>query len=56
MAGDRIDKLMNLWAASLLCHDDSLPFADHDDLYRTIDGIPHGKVAWQSFTMRYNGN
>ncbi|KAG1871740.1 hypothetical protein DFJ58DRAFT_713741 [Suillus subalutaceus] len=34
---------------------DTPPFADHKDLYSTIDVIPLGEVAWESFTMKFNG-
>jgi hypothetical protein len=53
-AGD-IDILLDLWAASLLKHNDHLLFADHNDLYNTIDSIQVGEVPWQSFTTQYNG-
>ncbi|KAG1863685.1 hypothetical protein F4604DRAFT_1882171 [Suillus subluteus] len=45
MSGSNIDKLMYLHP----------PFADHKDLYSTIDAIPLGEVAWESFTMKFNG-
>jgi hypothetical protein len=53
-AGD-IDVLLDLWAASLLKHNDHPPFADHNDLYNVIDSIQVGNVPWQSFSMQYNG-
>jgi hypothetical protein len=55
MPGAQIDTLMDLWAASLLQHDDQPPFSDHGDLYNTIDTIPHGDVAWESFLASYQG-
>ena len=39
MSTDNIDTLTNLWAATLLLHDDFPPFANHSDLYETIDSI-----------------
>jgi hypothetical protein len=54
LAGD-IDVLLDLWAASLFCHGDHPPYADHIDVNETIDSIPHGDVHWQSFTTMYNG-
>jgi hypothetical protein len=53
-AGD-IDRLLELWSTSLFQHDDTSPFANHNDLYDTIDSIPLGDVKWESFTMKYNG-
>ncbi|KAJ7875741.1 hypothetical protein B0H14DRAFT_3436990 [Mycena olivaceomarginata] len=31
------------------------PFADHKDLYATIDAIQQGDVPWQSFSVQYTG-
>jgi Plavaka transposase len=53
-AGD-IDDLLDLWAASLFKHNDHPPFADHNDMYSTIDATPRGDVAWESFTTEYTG-
>ncbi|KAG1862088.1 hypothetical protein DFJ58DRAFT_715350 [Suillus subalutaceus] len=44
MSGGDIDKLI-----------DTPPFTDHKDLYSTINVIPLGEVAWESFTMKFNG-
>ncbi|KAG2133568.1 uncharacterized protein EDB93DRAFT_1242859 [Suillus bovinus] len=38
-AGD-INILLDLWAATLLKYNDKPPFADHRDLYKTIDATP----------------
>ncbi|KAH9955094.1 hypothetical protein BJV74DRAFT_880179 [Russula compacta] len=46
-AGD-INELLDIWAASLFQHRDHPPFADHNDLYVTINAIPHGDIPWQS--------
>jgi hypothetical protein len=54
-AGD-IDTLLNLWAATLVAHDDTPPFTNHDELYATIDATPLGDVTWDSFTIKYNGD
>jgi hypothetical protein len=53
-AGD-IDFLLNGWAASLLVHDDEAPFSKTTHLYSTIDSTPLGDVAWESFSLQYNG-
>jgi len=55
MSADNIDALTNLWAATLLPHADSPPFANHSDLYETIDSTPVGDVLWQSFSITYDG-
>ncbi|KAG5221584.1 Transcriptional repressor TUP [Salix suchowensis] len=30
-------------------------FANHDDLYATIDSVKHGDSSWKSFSVLYNG-
>jgi len=32
------------------------PFANHKDLYSTIDAIELGDIPWQSFTISYSGD
>ena len=51
-----INILHDLWASTLLKHNESPPFANHMELYNTIDSMPLGDVAWQSFSLRYNGD
>ncbi|KAH9915818.1 uncharacterized protein B0H18DRAFT_1107822 [Fomitopsis serialis] len=46
----KINQLMNLWAASLLKHDDNPPFADNTDLENVIDATTVGDIPWQSFS------
>ncbi|KAG1837765.1 hypothetical protein F4604DRAFT_1601149, partial [Suillus subluteus] len=53
-AGD-INILLDLWAATLLKYNDKPPFADHHDLYKTIDTTPVGDVKWQSLKVQYTG-
>jgi hypothetical protein len=53
-AGD-INVLLDLWAATLLKHNDKPPFADYRDLHKTIDSTPVGDVKWQSFRVQYTG-
>ncbi|KAG1743374.1 hypothetical protein EDD22DRAFT_958799 [Suillus occidentalis] len=53
-AGD-INVLLDLWAATLLKYNDKPPFADHRDLYKTIDATPVGDVKWQSLKVQYTG-
>ncbi|KAG1759770.1 hypothetical protein EDD22DRAFT_955544 [Suillus occidentalis] len=51
----KIDAHLALWASTLLKHGDTPPFADHRDLYATIDAIPLGEVKWESFSCLYTG-
>ncbi|KAF8124221.1 hypothetical protein EV363DRAFT_1403324 [Boletus edulis] len=37
MSGQKIDTLLHLWGVSLAVHGDAPPFANHQDLYETID-------------------
>ncbi|KAJ6600741.1 hypothetical protein B0H10DRAFT_1923835 [Mycena sp. CBHHK59/15] len=53
MAGRRVDRLAELLAA--LYQGTDPPFADHKDLYSTIDAIQQGDVPWQSFSVTYTG-
>jgi hypothetical protein len=53
-AGD-INFVLNLWAASLTPHNDEPPFSNSKELYSTIDSTLLGDVAWQSFSLQYNG-
>ncbi|KAJ6615330.1 hypothetical protein B0H10DRAFT_1916032 [Mycena sp. CBHHK59/15] len=52
MSAGAIDELMQNWAARPGAPDP--PFADHEDLYNTIDATEIGHVPWESFTVRYN--
>jgi hypothetical protein len=55
MSAGQIDTLLDLWAATLIKHNDSPPFTGHRDLYETIDSTPLGDVPWQTFSMSYSG-
>lgn len=55
MSASKIDRLLNLWAATLAKHSDRPPFADHRDLYRTIDSSSLGDVKWDGFQVQYTG-
>ncbi|KAJ7312726.1 hypothetical protein DFH08DRAFT_791300 [Mycena albidolilacea] len=52
MSAGAIDELMQNWAS----RDDAPdpPFADHKDLYSTIDATGLSHVPWQSFEVSYN--
>ena len=53
MSGAKIDKLMELWAATVLPHGDTPPFRNHDDLYKTVNSTPLGGVSWRSFELTH---
>ncbi|KAJ6569998.1 hypothetical protein B0H10DRAFT_2168833 [Mycena sp. CBHHK59/15] len=53
MSAGGIDELMQNWAARPESAGDP-PFADHEDLYNTIDATEIGHVPWESFTVTYN--
>ncbi|KAG2106772.1 uncharacterized protein F5147DRAFT_746201 [Suillus discolor] len=55
MSAKQIDTLLDLWVATLIKHNDAPPFANHKDMYATIDATPLGDTPWKSFTMCYNG-
>ncbi|KAG0692045.1 hypothetical protein DFH29DRAFT_985968 [Suillus ampliporus] len=54
MSAPNINTLLDLWATLLLKHHDHPPFADHKDLYKTINNIPIGGINWQSFNIQYS--
>lgn len=58
MPQSHINTLMGLWASSLHENDPALepPFADHQDLLRTIDSTKLGDARWQSFKLSYSGD
>ncbi|KAJ6596700.1 hypothetical protein B0H10DRAFT_1959968 [Mycena sp. CBHHK59/15] len=53
MSAGTIDELMQNWAARPESAGDP-PFADHEDLYNTIDATEIGHVPWESFAVKYN--
>lgn len=55
MSARQIDKILYYWGITLAVHHDNPPFADHKDLYNTIDATPLGDVAWQSFSLEFSG-
>jgi hypothetical protein len=55
MSAGNINILLDLWAATLLKHNNKPPFADCCNLYKTIDSTPVGDVKWQSFKVQYMG-
>jgi hypothetical protein len=53
-AGD-INSLLSLWDVSLAVHGDEPPFSSTTDMDNTINSTPLGNVAWESFSLKYNG-
>ena len=53
MSVGKINELLNIWATSLVPHNDKPPFKDHSDLYSMINATPSpgGDVNWKSFTL-----
>ena len=56
MSGSDTNLLFSLWAASLACHSDTPPFTKHAEMLETIDSTSLGDVAWESFSLKYNGD
>lgn len=56
MSAGNINILLDLWAATLLKHNEPPPFASAADMYETIDSTPLGDIAWQSFSVTYDGD
>ena len=54
MSAKHIDKLFNIWEASLVKFDAAPPFTNSDDMYNAIDLTPYGDAQWESFTIYYN--
>ncbi|KAF8451037.1 hypothetical protein L210DRAFT_3609213 [Boletus edulis BED1] len=52
----KIDTLLHLWGVSLAVHGDAPPFANHQDLYETIDATSLGDVPWTSHSVSYIGD
>ncbi|KAJ7778850.1 hypothetical protein DFH07DRAFT_1033789 [Mycena maculata] len=52
MSAGAIDELMQNWAARPESAE-APPFADHEDLYNTIDATDIGHVPWESFEVTY---
>ncbi|THG93464.1 hypothetical protein EW026_g7783 [Hermanssonia centrifuga] len=55
MGQQKINRLMDLWAATLLKHGDSPPFANYKDMHNVIDSIPLGNALWKCFSVKYMG-
>ncbi|KAH7903406.1 hypothetical protein BJ138DRAFT_1120420 [Hygrophoropsis aurantiaca] len=51
MPGAQVDGLMHILAA---LYNTPPLYQGHNDLYDTIDSIPHGEVPWESLTVKYH--
>ena len=51
----KINHILELWAATLVPHNDSAPIASHLDLHRQIDAINLGDVQWEHNYLKYKG-
>ena len=59
MAGTKISDLLDIWAAYQQIYDidttNGPPFSSARDLYNTIDSMEVGDVAWQAFSVEFDG-
>ncbi len=55
MSQGNVDRLLELWAASLLPYEALPPLASVQHLLETVDLIPFGDAPWTSFKARYTG-
>lgn len=51
----KIDKLLELWVATLLPHGSSPPITTHQHLHQQIDAIELGNVHWENASLGYEG-
>ena len=51
----KINHILELWAATLIPHNDSTPIANHLDLHRQIDTISLGDIQWEHDYLKYTG-
>ncbi|PSR92366.1 hypothetical protein PHLCEN_2v4724 [Hermanssonia centrifuga] len=56
MSQGNVDRLLELWAASLLPYEALPPLASVQHLLETVDLIPFGDAPWTSFKARYTGD
>ncbi|KAF8132929.1 hypothetical protein EV363DRAFT_1397839 [Boletus edulis] len=55
MPVQQIDTLLDIWAESLHEAGGRPLFANHRDLYQTIDAVQQGEEKWESFSVKYTG-
>ena len=51
----KINKLLELWAATLIPHNDSPPITNHRNLHQQVDAIKLGNVQWENTRLKYDG-
>ena len=51
----KINHILELWAATLVPHNNSAPIANHLDLHQQIDAIELGDVQWEYAYLKYEG-
>jgi hypothetical protein len=51
----KIDRLLELWAATLVPHGSRPPIVNARDLHCQIDAIKLGDVEWEKTCLEYNG-
>ena len=56
LSHSHVDRLMDLWTASMIEAGGVAPFASGEDLLDQIDQIKLGHVPWRSFTAAYSHN
>ncbi|KAJ6599442.1 hypothetical protein B0H10DRAFT_2167549 [Mycena sp. CBHHK59/15] len=49
MSSKNIDQLLEMWALSMMKHDDLGPFQDYKEVYETIDTTTVGDAPWKCF-------
>lgn len=55
MSKANTDDLLSIMKARAVREGGTSPFESSADLYATIDSITEGDIAWDSFTVQYNG-
>jgi hypothetical protein len=51
----KIDRALDLWAASVMRYGGDAPWKDSTELYATIDAIQDGDLPWKVYHVRYGG-
>jgi hypothetical protein len=51
----KINKALDLWAATVMEYGGDAPWKDASDLYATIDAIQEGDSPWKVYQIRYQG-
>ena len=49
----KVNKLLELWAATLVPHGDSPPITNHENLHQQIDAIELSGIRWENAPLRY---